>query len=301
VSAPPAERVTIRARPVRFDWTATPLHWVPGDPQTTHTINVLHLLLPAGERWFVRLYRRVLPDVTDERLRADVRGFVGQEATHAKAHSAVLDHLYAQGVDPAPFTRRIDWMFDRLLGDRPLGLPLPAFAARAWTRRRLAIVAAIEHVTAVLGWWVLGARGLDAARPDPTMLDLLRWHGAEEVEHRAVAHDLYQHLDGSYLRRVTAMAVVAPLIVWFFVRGTSFLMAADPTGPGRPTVRGYRRAARAGSLPGPALLARAVPRYLRRDHHPLDEGSTAVALAYLARSPAAGRPSPTVGESRPGT
>jgi len=38
----------IKARRVRFDWEDTPIHWVPGDAQTTHTMNVLHLLLPAG-------------------------------------------------------------------------------------------------------------------------------------------------------------------------------------------------------------------------------------------------------------
>jgi hypothetical protein len=46
---------------------------VPGDAQTTHTANVLHLLLPAGERWFVDVYRQVLPEVTDPRLTASGR------------------------------------------------------------------------------------------------------------------------------------------------------------------------------------------------------------------------------------
>ena len=30
-------------RMVRFDWSETPLHWVPDDPFSTHMINVLHL------------------------------------------------------------------------------------------------------------------------------------------------------------------------------------------------------------------------------------------------------------------
>ena len=75
---PPAGRITPRR--VRFDWAGTPLHWVPGDAQTTHTANVLHLLLPAGEQWFVHLYRQALPLVTDARLRDEVKGFMGQEA-----------------------------------------------------------------------------------------------------------------------------------------------------------------------------------------------------------------------------
>ena len=39
-------------RMVRFDWSDTTLHWVPDDPFSTHMINVLHLLLPEGERHF---------------------------------------------------------------------------------------------------------------------------------------------------------------------------------------------------------------------------------------------------------
>lgn len=281
------ERVPIKARRVRFDWTDTPLHWVTGDPQTTHTINVLHLLLPAGEKWFVELYRKVLPEVTDERLRSDVRGFVGQEATHSRAHAAVLDHLAAQDVDTHRYTRAIEWMFDRLLADRPLGVRLPRPVRREWTKHRLAIVAAVEHFTAALGSWVLAADGLDRADPDPVMLDLLRWHAAEEVEHRAVAFELSNRLGGGYLRRLLAMLEVVPALLYLWVRGVVFLMKADPTYPGRPRVRSFCRAGRAGLLPTGRELARMIPPYLRLDYHPLQEGSTAAARAYLDHSPAA--------------
>lgn len=42
------DRVLLQARNVEFDWSTLPLHWVPGDPFSTHVLNVLHLLLPAG-------------------------------------------------------------------------------------------------------------------------------------------------------------------------------------------------------------------------------------------------------------
>jgi uncharacterized protein len=43
------ERLVLEARDVDFDWSTLPLHYVPGEPFTTHVLNVLHLLLPAGE------------------------------------------------------------------------------------------------------------------------------------------------------------------------------------------------------------------------------------------------------------
>ncbi len=112
---------------------------------TSHLIDVLHLLLPAGERWFVDVYRQALPHITDERLRGEIRGFMGQEAVHARAHSAVLDHLREHGLQTRAYTRRIEWMFARLLGDRDL----PRGCSCSWLRHRLAIIAAIEHFTCV--------------------------------------------------------------------------------------------------------------------------------------------------------
>ncbi|MFY9587649.1 MAG: metal-dependent hydrolase [Actinomycetota bacterium] len=277
----------IKPRQVRFDWARTPLHWVPDDPQTTHTINVLHLLLPAGERWFVHVYKQALPLITEDVLREDVRGFMGQEAVHSRAHSTVLDHLAAQGIDSTPYTKQVEWMFDRLLGDNPLRLRrIPRWLQRRWLMRRLAIIAAVEHFTAVLGWWVINSPALDRAGADATMLDLLRWHGAEEVEHRSVAFDVYRHVGGTYAGQILAMIVTAPVLIGLWFSGVRFFMKADRMA-GAPSLRHFRRAGRRGLLPSTGTLLTAVPRYLRPTYHPSQEGETAHALAYLSTSPAA--------------
>jgi predicted metal-dependent hydrolase len=275
----------IRPRRVRFDWEDAPLAWLPSEPGVAHVINVLHLLLPAGERWFVRLYKDVLPRLeSDPELHAAVKGFMGQEAVHARAHAAVLDHFRAHGIDPDPYVRQIDWMFEHLLGDDAM----PPFLARRWFAERCAIVAAIEHFTAVLGDWIVQADRLEAAGADPTMLDLLRWHGAEEVEHRAVAFDVFQAVSGRYLTRVRTMLVAATMMIFLFWRGARYLAEQDPTYSGPvPTMRRYRKAARRGLVPRQRDLLLAIPRYCRKGFHPSQESDTAMALAYLARSPAA--------------
>lgn len=277
----------IRARRVSFGWDGTPLHWVPGDPQTTHTMNVLHLLLPAGERWFVKVYQEALPLVSDDALRADMKGFVGQESMHSRAHSAVLDHLGAQGIDTKPFTDRVEWLFERILGDHPPGARSSPGWRRAWLHRRLAIVAAIEHFTSVLGAWVLDSPALDAAAADPVMLDLLRWHGAEEVEHRHVAFEVFEHLSGRRIRRFPAMAASAFTLTYFWITGTRFLMAHDPARPGPASWREFRRAGRQGRLPTLGRIFATSPDFFKRSYHPCNYGSTQVALDYLAISPAA--------------
>jgi predicted metal-dependent hydrolase len=51
------ERLVLEARDVEFDWAKLPFHYVPGEPFTTHVLNVLHLLLPAGEEFFVDVFQ----------------------------------------------------------------------------------------------------------------------------------------------------------------------------------------------------------------------------------------------------
>lgn len=285
------EHYAITPRRVSFDWETTPLHWIPGEPTATHVINVLHLLLPAGERWFVKVFKEGLPLVDDPELLGDVKGFMGQEATHSVQHAYVLDHLAAQRLDTADFTKYVDFLFEKLLGERPpLGAPV---STQEWLRFRLSVVAAIEQFTAVLGNWVLHAEGLDTADTDEVMLDLLRWHGAEEVEHRAVAFDMYQHCGGEglprYARRLAGMAVTAPVMLYLWAWGAAYLIRHDPQLAGRMrySLAEHNRAVRKGLLPSWRELGAAIPRYLRRSYHPSQEGSLRKAVEYLAQSPAA--------------
>ncbi|MGY0025288.1 metal-dependent hydrolase [Streptomyces sp. YJ-C3] len=292
---------TIAARRVSFDWESTPLHWIPDEPTATHVINVLHLLLPAGERWFVKVFKEALPLVDDPELLKDVKGFMGQEATHSVQHAYVLDHLAVQRLQTADYTKYVDFLFEKLLGGTPPpGMPIPA---QEWLRLRLSVIAAIEQFTAVLGDWVLSADALDRADCDAVMLDLLRWHGAEEVEHRAVAFDMYQHCGGRglrrYARRTAGMAVTAPVMLYLWAWGAAYLVRHDPQLAGRLrySLAEHNKAVRKGLLPSWRELGAAVPRYLRRSYHPSQEGSLRKAVEYLAASPAARAAAGAIGRS----
>jgi uncharacterized protein len=279
-------QTAIRARRPRFDLSETPLHWIPRDALATHVMNVLHIMLPPGERWFCDVYREALPLITDDQLRQDVKGFMGQEATHARAHEVAREYLGRYGIDTDRAMAQAEWARVNLGGAKPFGRTVPRPLRKTWLITRLSAIAAIEHFTAVLGDWILnGSAELDVVGADPAMLDLLRWHGAEEVEHRAVAFDLFEHVSGSYVRRLVSMILVAIALTVGFTIGGIQLMSADPTTTDRFTLRGFRRAGRQGHLPKFTFALRAIPTYLRRDYHPSQEGSTEAALAYLAWSP----------------
>jgi predicted metal-dependent hydrolase len=74
------------------------------------------------------------------------------------------------------------------------------------------------------------------------------------------------------------------------LRGTKFLVHEDPSLPSLGYLRllwKLRTSVKLGSIPGVRYLLRSAARMLRRDYNPVDEASTAQAIAYLAASPAA--------------
>ncbi|MGI8330457.1 metal-dependent hydrolase [Actinomadura scrupuli] len=280
----------IKPRRVSFDWEQTPLHWIPGDPVATHLINCFHLMLPTGERWFIECVRDAQPEITDERLLTEVKGFIGQEMVHARAHQGVLERLLeGYGIDH----RKLTEAAERRNDERPARrAAMPPRKRRRLLMFELAMVAAIEHYTAVLGQWIIDDRGLERAGTDPTMLDMLRWHGAEEVEHRSVVFDVYRHLGGKYPMRVAAYVFSLALMAYGTWPGAMELMRQDPTVHGKVTFPrvfvSYLRSVRRGHLPAVfRMFARQSLVYLRPAHHPSRVASTQQALDYLATSPAA--------------
>ncbi|RMI29924.1 metal-dependent hydrolase [Nocardia stercoris] len=285
-STEPSARVALQARDVRFDWAATPLRWMPTEPVASHVINSLNLLLPEGERMFCATYHEALPYVKDDRLREDMLGFIGQESMHAETHHLVLDQVFqAQQIDPAPYVAQMEYVFRNTAGRRE-------GTAKAVENRlveRLAFIASLEHFFAWLGDWILNT-DLERHGADPAMLDLFRWHGAEEVEHRNVAHDVAVYFGAGYFRRALMMLMVIPILLTLILRGTKFLISQDPALP----AMGYPKliwkvlgAMWRGALPGiPALLISALSTF-DPWYSPNRVGSTEQAVAYLAASPAA--------------
>ncbi|MFC9659668.1 metal-dependent hydrolase [Nocardia sp. NPDC127606] len=279
------DKVALAARDMTWDWTGLPMHYFDGNPFATHLANGMNMLLPEGEVFFVEVFRKALPLIKDASVREDVIGFIGQEATHSAAHQSLLEYLDAEGLDTEPFVEQIRWMFTALLGDRDL----TGRKAHSWLLERVAIVAALEHFTSYLGDWGLNAHGWDSTL-DPKVLDLFRWHLAEEVEHRHVAFDVFTHLDGRYLRRVRAWLLAAPMLAVLWVRGIRYMMSVDPAldgGNRRIELRDVRMAVNKGLMPGPWSLTKMFFEYFRPGYHPSKYGSTSQAVAYLAASPAA--------------
>jgi uncharacterized protein len=278
------EALAINARNVAFDWSDVPLEYIPGEPYVTHFWNVMHLVLPEGERAMADVFARALPLIDDERLREEVKGFVGQEATHARSHETFREHLAEGGLDVGRIVQTIAFLMDQVFGDHGLS----GRANDAWLRERLGLYAAAEHFTAAVGEWLIDNKNFEQVNMDPTMLDLLRWHGAEEMEHRNVAFDAYQHVDGSYARRVRTALIASVGLAALWMSTSSYLYKNDRASSWRsPWPLQMARGVRRGLIPGLMFFFSQMPQYLNPRFHPSKMGDIDVAVRYLAKSPAA--------------
>ncbi len=171
-------------------------HWCAGDAFRSALFNALSMSFPVGEQFFIDSVRNGFQELSpeqQERFRAEVQGFAGQEATHRRLHALYNGHLERQGLDNR-WEPRVRERLERLQGQD----------VRHW----LGITAANEHFTAILADFMLHNADL-LGEQDPRLATLWLWHSAEESEHKTTAFDLYQALGGSlawrlkWMRRVT--------------------------------------------------------------------------------------------------
>ncbi len=251
-----------------LNYDAVPRHWLGGSVLATHLVNGLNLLFPHGERFFVRSVRHYLDHVEESEL-PDVRGFFGQEGRHAAEHEKFFRILEEQGYEIDAFLEDYERISRRVEALFPPHI-------------HLATTAAAEHFTASFADVALKEGLLESAHP--TVRDLLQWHAAEEIEHKAVAYDVLQKVAPSYAVRVAGLVVASVMIGYFWRQGTKMLLRQD--GVTRAQYEAERAALRESGFLKPRRLLANVTEYLRPDFHPWQHDNWALARRYLERAPA---------------
>jgi hypothetical protein len=251
-------------RDLDVDFAAVPRHWMAGNPVATAVANGINLLFPAGERFFVRSVKHYLSQIDDAELRAQIKGFFGQEGRHAREHDRFTEILRRQGFEVDRFLEQYQrislWIEERT----PPEL-------------RLAITAACEHFTAILADGAFRHGVLDACAPE--MRELLAWHAAEEIEHKAVAYDVLQRVDPSYRTRVLGLVMATVLLGGFWIWGGAVLMRQDGLRWG--ALRRLRKVQGHGGVIRRVFM-RGIREYLRRDFHPRQQRNEGLAAEWFA-------------------
>lgn len=266
--APAGARVGIPPRHIDFRVPAeAPRYPFAGNALVTAFHAVLSGIFPPGERFFAESVRHFRGQVRDERLKAQVAGFMGQEAIHGREHERLNQYFIAAG-------------FDTRVPERAVRLGL-ALLERLPRRQQLACTAFMEHFTARLGQQLL-TDGFYTGQCHPEMIKLWQWHALEELEHKAVAYDVYETVGNSRLQRRLAMPLVVAALLLPIVGSWAWLVARDPQ---RFNLREHRRGL--GLMFGRGgFITRILPKmgvYSRADFHPARHDTRALTEEWRER------------------
>ena len=252
-------------RDPKIDLSSVPRHWFAGSAVGTAIANGVQLMFPTGERFFVRSVNHFLGRLEDPTLRAQVKAFFKQEGHHAHAHDELNAVLRTQGFEIDAFLAR----YQRVL--RWIEARVPATLNLAGT-------AAAEHFTAIMAEGAFARGMLDAVHPQ--MQELLAWHAAEEIEHKAVAFDVLQAIDPSYALRMAGLGYATAMLSAFWLWGTITLLRQE-----RLSWRELRRQLREAQREDPVLrrvFANGIRQYIRPRFHPHDNANEHRAREWFA-------------------
>ena len=243
----------ITVRKAQFNPKAIRRHYFANSPIMSHLLTALSSTFPIGEQFFVHSVRNVRDKVKDEKLQAQIAAFIGQEAMHSKAHAEFND---AWRSDDYNLDRFQAWLARKNI-----------YVKTLHPKIQLAITCAFEHFTALLGGYILRHPEVLSTLDDDAV-KLWVWHAIEEIEHRAVAFDVYQAVYGDdKIRRMIMRSVTTGFASLTLYSATKLFM--QDRKKSLPKI--------GGNIFGLYLLAKMLiqmfPEYLsyyQKDFHPAD-------------------------------
>lgn len=259
--------VQLKFRRMNFGLEAAqlPKHWYADSPALSHFFNALSAVFPDGEKYFIDSVRAYEDMITDPELKQQVREFVRQEGHHTLHHRLFNQRLQALGVSMERCAKIAKQILQRSRKEDSALM-------------QLAMTAAFEHFTAMMGDWLL-RQPQPGSDIHPSAHPLWVWHAVEETEHKAVAFDVYTAVGGDYWTRIRAMLRVSRIFIPRIHQMQIMLLAEDPA-PVR--ARDLARCvaylyARGG------LMRDMIPSYLqyfRRDFHPWQDDNSHLIAAW---------------------
>jgi predicted metal-dependent hydrolase len=189
--------------------------WFDNHPFKTAWFNAMSITFPLGEKFFIDSVRHYADRIEDPKLREDIRGFIGQEGFHRREHDRYNQALCRlRGYDLDYLEGRLE---TKIAQGEKLFSPI----------ERLAVTAALEHITAIMAEAGLSDDHPMLGAADPAMQALWDWHAAEEMEHKAVAFDVYRAVGGSERMRKRALRRATFLLLLDVMAGVVHMLRRD--------------------------------------------------------------------------
>jgi uncharacterized protein len=231
-------------------------HWVRGDMFASAFLNALSVVFPRGEAFMIEALHP-WKSRTDGKLARDIATFIEQEASHSREHVGFNKAIIDAGYDIEALDRAIKQFV--------------SFFADSGEVTKLGATMCIEHLTAIVAAEMLKNRE-HLEGTDLELRKLWLWHAVEEVEHKAVAFDVWMFAtrDWSETRRwLTRSALLLAVTFSFFInrtRGQVELLRQD----GLPKTKGWWLCIRHGFAKGSIgrNVVRPWLRFFRPGFHP---------------------------------
>ncbi|MDE0951569.1 MAG: metal-dependent hydrolase [Halioglobus sp.] len=189
--------------------------WFDNHPFKTAWFNAMSITFPLGEKFFIDSVRHYSDQITDPKMNEDIRGFCGQEGFHRREHQRYNESLCRQrGYD-------LDLMECRLEKNIQRGYKYMS------PLQCLASTAALEHITAILAESALSDDDPMIGNADNAMQALWQWHAAEEMEHKAVAFDVFKAVGGTEKMRKRAMLQGSFFLILDVMMGLVHMLRKD--------------------------------------------------------------------------
>jgi uncharacterized protein len=217
----------MQVRYPKFDFSHTSPHWNE-NKELSQWINAGNIIPAYIEPFLIKVMRKAraeLDPVADAELIADIDTFNKQEAQHMKVHAAMMtvvrENGYA-GMKSIEEAYQAD--YNRFLAEKPL----------EWLLAYCEGFEAFGSTSAES--WIDGKMEGDIPGADPQVVEMFRWHLAEEFEHRTVAHRVFQRLGSrggpvrAYLRRLRGVYDAATHMLSYSNKLAAYLIATDQEG-----------------------------------------------------------------------
>jgi predicted metal-dependent hydrolase len=189
--------------------------WFDNHAFKTAWFNAMSITFPLGEKFFIDSVRHYAEQIEDPKLREEIRGFSGQEGFHRREHQRYNEALcLLRGYD-------LDYLEGRLAKKIAQGKKLLS------PLEQLAVTAALEHITAIMAESGLSEDNPMLGQADAAMQALWDWHAAEEMEHKAVAFDVYRAVGGGERMRKRALRRATVLLLIDILVGVVHMLRRD--------------------------------------------------------------------------
>ena len=208
------DAITVRRMAFPFPERIDPVV-IEGCPEESYFFVGLSLLLPYLEPYLIRTLREAKKRVTDPALAADMDLFNAQEGQHYRQHIRFNEAVRPPGLEALKAL------------EADLSADYHRFTETRSLRFNLAYAEGFEAFTTAVARFALETRQFDRVSPDAAR-DLFRWHLVEELEHRTVAFDVYDHVCGGYLYRLAVGLFAQWHLNRFALRVSSALQGKDP-------------------------------------------------------------------------